>query len=1646
MIDNQNCNSHVLRENLLLLIHSNEDDDVEIDASSSLDACYQILGLIEERESESTIEESENGASDESNSSFNARKLLGNIPSSTVSKIPAVLARLQAHRHEASHFLPATQDEAANADAMFGLTSAKTISEVAMAAGRLYATMISVPGALGAGLIDVGALSGMSALLKRWIVECRGREPGTSLSKSGSSKPAKRDSSSKARRHKHAGSDKPCERKKKKLNTPPKKRKRDRVDKSTTVEEIESGHSSSEECLSLSSQSDSGRHSSKSTTKQKKDSFSESEALSSVNDDLDSSRRGLLLSLSVARVLHSQEFRCWSIEAREAIVEASISALTCTSALFVGCSDNSVCREFQELCASVERNLKMGLEKCLSQENFNFHVYREEQENFPGCGSNDIPPKMSCKTLPETKALPMIYIKTITFVLRGVYPYLSHNAETPNGNKGRVAAYNVASDLLKKVVHEATSVATKTQEILLTQKDTSREALTTSGSSGESSKGRHSIFYSVKKCERRMKSSAPTPNILMSKDVNSPEKMQPSLKAAVTPKSVRFRRRNHVDQEEKMPRYNEHFPRPPLASVIGLMQKLSTLNNLNKADARARTITILSECLEVIPSLERSYFLRFLSKLSLSRRPTHRLFAIEFIGHILSEKWLWEEHRANETYHYSELAASTSQDPGDRSYWISGIGSRSASKFPPLTLLISLQGRLDDKTPVVRARAAISLSSLLSSCTAGERKSLLMENEIGYKETIFEGEKELLRNTVAALSLQLLHTLRGRAQRDDRASVRTAAMRCFMYVLMIDFSQLSGDKTATSLTSPDIDIFILGCSDSSTSARKAAAESITSLLGAVTERAHMKESQEMLEWAWISAVLPLTVDYEQSCSAKAIELVCEIIVNPLIFEDQQNNDRKVGFEQNAWRILARIGSSQQQAGSGRTSMDGLCFAIERIVASDKAVAKRLLKKSCASVCFTLGLEGESDPLDPALFEANLDNQRRGSWCMMQVLARCSFKSRDSVGSNVKGFTFTSKIFPSDISFISKAWDKLKFISTENIAPEEFRSSIAYSSQACLELMVEVAKMMPPASARETFESINTLLLDHELSLDLISCAITALVSLLVGLEGSKTNDRENVTNRCREWASKVYESCQNRLESLLSFVLSNNKKCLEVPFQSKVERAIYTVGEVAMVGFSADQDNTKLSKKDVILQSDPVIGFRFLPSEPLLDLVRTLLPAYLLSKGPEQFPTPVVARAHAFVTVGKICLRDEAFAKECITILSRELQHSNAHGGSNPLVQSNALVVLGDLCVRYTNIVDRHLPEMAACLQSRAFSQKEEKGYDLVRKHSVLLMSSLLLQDFIKWRGLLVHRFLAATVDESPSVSRTAEATLCGPLLSKQTNLFQNNFVEAIFVLNDCHAHLIYTAASKNGCIDSGFIVGTDGIRLSGTSGRAKRMQIYRMMLSRMTDEEKISVSARLAREVLGGALELSGDLRASCCLKEEIDSSMIEDRKLLRLQNAANVVKDTLTILSSPWCRVAKPRSMDKESYDPDVDLSTLAISRGNQMVTVKGRLLSKISRKHLIETVVPILCNLKVVLEDNCSPLIKDLMLYLVDIFRNYKTEVKELLAGNPTLLQEIEYDTKQFEKAKREIASSRKKTQLVLERSYLIESPIAPIVLDA
>lgn len=103
-----------------------------------------------------------------------------------------------------------------------------------------------------------------------------------------------------------------------------------------------------------------------------------------------------------------------------------------------------------------------------------------------------------------------------------------------------------------------------------------------------------------------------------------------------------------------------------------------------------------------------------------------------------------------------------------------------------------------------------------------------------------------------------------------------------------------------------------------------------------------------------------------------------------------------------------------------------------------------------------------------------------------------------------------------------------------------------------------------------------------------------------------------------------------------------------------------------------------------------------------------------------------------------------------------------------------------------------------------------------------------------------------------------ASSTVKAPLLA------YNNFVEAIFVLNDCHTHSGHSARSKTEAQNF-------SLRGNDEKSHAKRMHIYVSLLKQMASEQLLATSAKLCAEILAsasdGMLNLD-DITAQCVLQ----------------------------------------------------------------------------------------------------------------------------------------------------------------------------------
>eukprot|EP00930_Biecheleria_cincta_P044312 TRINITY_DN30430_c0_g2_i1.p1 TRINITY_DN30430_c0_g2~~TRINITY_DN30430_c0_g2_i1.p1 ORF type:complete len:1380 (-),score=278.00 TRINITY_DN30430_c0_g2_i1:589-4728(-) len=336
-------------------------------------------------------------------------------------------------------------------------------------------------------------------------------------------------------------------------------------------------------------------------------------------------------------------------------------------------------------------------------------------------------------------------------------------------------------------------------------------------------------------------------------------------------------------------------------------------------------------------------------------------------------------------------------------------------------------------------------------------------------------------------------------------------------------------------------------------------------------------------------------------------------------------------------------------------------------------------------------------------------------------------------------------------------------------------------------------------------------------------------------------------------------------------------------------------------------------------------------------------------------------RSHAVAALGKLCLHHEALAKRSVEIFVFLL------GPAEPLaVRSTALIVLSDLCVQYTALVDRFVLHLADLLRDDC---------ELLRRQAAMVLASLLSENFIKFRGNPMYRFLYALSDPSLDVRSIVESTFERILLPRQPGLFSWIFVGTMCVLNGWSGHPNYPGAETNK-------------QFSLEKCPKRRAQIYRFMLSLMTREQKFNVCCQLVTGFLA-------HFTAS------------EEWQRLELPSSdatpgGQALSDAFVLLGCKEMRVCfSPRAAAVQE-DEDAEADALEAARG---------VFSGVLKRVVTEKIVPIMVQLKAVMEEHHSSFLGRLRICLCEILREFgDDEIRELFGCDEHLAEEVFFDLAQ------------------------------------
>ncbi|XP_075046453.1 condensin-2 complex subunit D3 [Mixophyes fleayi] len=892
----------------------------------------------------------------------------------------------------------------------------------------------------------------------------------------------------------------------------------------------------------------------------------------------------------------------------------------------------------------------------------------------------------------------------------------------------------------------------------------------------------------------------------------------------------------------------------------------------DKSDYRISAAQALVRLLHNFPNSEYASFIEWLHKYSLNPKISYRVFALDAVVALLE---------------LPERVVDAAIPPESLKFL--------QHKFLLQDMVFS---RCSDKAPTVRSKALSCLAQYMekssgfaadgiqellqgSSCRTVSGDNCTTESSVNRTEASRKtlGALRTIELSEAAEALgtdgrETLTMLQLRAA-DQKTNVRKSALQVLVNILKYNLIPCTSENLATLQDR---------CRDPAVSVRK---QSITSL----TELLQAQPGNVLVQKAWLTGLIPVVLDTEDSVQAKTLECLDQLILqNIKHYNRYKDEDEK---QKLAWDLLNLLTTESQDL-------------------------SRYVTKACH-------LWAKQDKFSSTLVSNLISHtETLHSAPAWMVLAK--------------------------VAGLSPKVDYTKILNTWNQVSREPDTRSNTTTGHILCVIGHIAKHLLADTRKQLIDHVKSWLNEFKSSPEIISPAIETLQKLCY----AHLDSPEAVQGLLNEVCSDLVLACEEHISSV---VMADSR---DAQFdQELMVRHLFTLGEAAqlcparvekrvlllvqsiLVSTATEQNPCISESTDIPLsQSQPISQFRGSHMPPLV-------------------------RAHAFITLGKLCLQHEDLAKRCIPALARELEVCD-----DVAIRNNVVIVICDLCIRYTTMVDRYIPNVSVCLRDTS---------PFIRKQTLIMLTNLLQEEFVKWKGSLFFRFVRVLVDSDPDIAKLGEFCLVHLLLKRNPVMFSQHFIECIFHFNSYEKHEKYNKFSQ-----------TERERrlfsLKGKENKEKRMKIYKFCLEHFTDEQRFNLTRKISQNILA-------------CF---VDGGLPIDME------ASELLSDIFEIMSSKEIKLSTMRSKPDEDIGEDDEM---AMANAVMQVAQK-KLISQVQKKNFIENIIPIISSLKGFLEQQRIPAVRDLMNYLREMMEDYRDEIKDFFAADKQLAAELEYDMRKYE----------------------------------
>ncbi|KAH9495177.1 Condensin-2 complex subunit D3 [Bulinus truncatus] len=982
----------------------------------------------------------------------------------------------------------------------------------------------------------------------------------------------------------------------------------------------------------------------------------------------------------------------------------------------------------------------------------------------------------------------------------------------------------------------------------------------------------------------------------------------------------------------------------------------------DKTDYRTHGAEAVSELVDYLPDLEYAQMLEWFKRLSKhSKQVSHRSFAVDLMLTLIEkpERKLSgdvpldiAEFSSHKSMVCTLLSRCSDSNAGIRSRALVGFSVCTSSKFRDVVSTIK-----DVLTPVaVPSRPAkhfmpTPVMAIVASETDSDADSVsntnnnncsevsqgqmtenqVMDNEDGLRyektaDTPQSGSKNL-----AICSLQFtpgfnpyLPDTEGVVSMFRRRILDT---KVIVRKCAVQALQKVIELEAPSYRKEDLHVIQERCADPALSVRKQAVQSLFELLKAFPKDKNIQKS-------WIFGLLPQVMDRETSVQEKSFELLEEMIL-------------------------------QHLKPAHRSTANGIEWDLLHII-SDETCEKlrRYLQKACQYWARTKKLK--STMVSALLSHVNSENDK-AAWMFLSEISKTPVRISHDV--------------------VIEHWKTVKTCEDEASCSKWFNVLTALAS---------TIKHIPSHEQGSLLEDMKKRLRSFTYPPPIIAGMVNCVSKLHGCLERSKSQLQvwgEEIMRDCDNYMSQIILSEETSStideDQLIRYMFTLGEVCQRCPTRMPKRVTLLIQSIIASPCLNAIGENIHQST-GASDGSHSSLGSQDAMNSPTKSVEGSQPSSQTSSQPLSQFRGSKMSnklRAHAFITLGKLCLVDETLAEKTIAALARELEVSDS-----PAVRNNVVIVMGDLTIRYTTLVDRYVTNIAACLKDSSA---------LVRKNTLTILTRLLQEEYVKWKGVLFFYYITTLLDETEEIKQLAEFCLEHLLLQKHPNLFFHPFIECIFHFNNYQNHPVYNKFKQTESEKKKF-------SLAGSSNLSSRMRLYTFMLEHMTDEQRFKITAKTNKE------------------------ATIVDKIIPLDAEGSQLLIDALAILSCKEIKLSTMRNKGHEETDETVDLAQMVTA------TAKKVLITQVVKRNVMENIVPVVISLKHLLAKSRSPILKNLMEYLRELMKDYKTEIKDILAADRQLAEEIEFDLRNFESKQTE-----KETAAQLATPGNISKPNTPVL---